>query len=168
MPKPTAEIKELIRELEEPFGRRNRSAGTKLKPTDGETNDFRYSNFDASADGLPPKVKKIDGLPKTKDQGLRYKYLWIINNDGLFLQLEATPNPAAARGCICHTNLTAGAKAYQGGELWFHEDGTLYVNYSSGRYGAETKKQRNGVLKYFGEVGYTKVKLMPDLKETDE
>lgn len=170
MPKPTEEIKKLIRELEEPFGRRNRAAGTNLKPKKGETDDYRASNFDATEKGgqLPPRAKKISILPKTKTEGLRHKYLWVINDDGLFIQLEATPNPNAERQCICHTNLTNGEKAYQGGEIWFHEDGTVYINYASGRYGASTKEHRQGVLQYFREVGYSKLKVMPDLKEDDE
>lgn len=170
MPKPNAEIKELIRELEEPFARRNRrNTGDPKSLLSGESDDFTKSNFDATDAGgrLPPTAKKIKVLPETKEEGKYHRYLWIINDDGLFMQLEATPNPAAERKCLCHTNLTAGEKAYQGGELWFHTDGTLYLNYDSGRYGAETKKQRDGVRKYFDEVGYKQVKIMPPLKETD-
>lgn len=168
MPKPTEEIKQLIRQLEEPFARRNRAAGTKLKPGRGEADDFTAKNYDATEDGLPKGVKKIKKLPETKKQGMLYKYLWIINDNGLFLQLEDTPNPNAERGCICHTNLTKGEKAYQGGELWFHEDGTVYVNYASGRYGASTPDHQKGVLQYFEAVGYAKVKVMPALKEDEE
>jgi hypothetical protein len=78
-----------------------------------------------------------------------------VNDDGLFLQLEDTPNLAAKRKCICHTNLTAGKKAYQGGELWFVSKHEVVINYNSGRFGAEDDGQMDAVLAYFEEVGYT-------------
>ena len=53
------------------------------------------------------------------------KYLWIIDQQGLRIIYEMTPNPLAARGCVCHTNITGKRKALQGGELWFGEDNTI-------------------------------------------
>ena len=45
----------------------------------------------------------------------------------------------------------------QGGELWFGTDGVVYINYSSGRYGAFTDEHRQTVLDYFYYVEYEKV-----------
>lgn len=89
------------------------------------------------------------------------KYLWIIDKSGLKLIPKATPNPYAARGVVCHTNITGGDPAYQGGELWFGADGNVYVNNRSGRYGANTLAQRDAVLDYFRSLGLNPVQLRP-------
>jgi len=84
-------------------------------------------------------------------------YLWVIDEEGLRVILEATPNPLSARGCVCHTNITGRRKAYQGGELWFGTDSVIYLNNQSGRFKAITLDQRQAVLDYFQQVGFSVV-----------
>jgi hypothetical protein len=88
-----------------------------------------------------------------------HKYLWIIDQKGLRVILERTSNPDAVRGYVCHTNITGGGKALQGGELWFDFSGTIYLNYKSGRYGANSEEHREAVLEYFQRLGFTVVQL---------
>lgn len=152
MPRPSDAIKGRIGPLQGPFERLSRRNGTSKTPDVGESEDFRRTNYDATDDGAPDGVSKVKG---TGPFGREHRYLWIINDDGLFLQLEATPNPKAARKCLCHTNLTAGKKAYQGGELWFVKNDAVVINFSSGRYGADENDQMDAVVEYFEQVGYT-------------
>lgn len=122
--------------------------------------------YDATQGGLPPNVllTPTDGIP---DQPFEGKYLWVITVQGLFLLLENTPNPDAERGVVCHTNITGGKPALQGGELWFGDDKQVYINFKSGRYGAYDNdvtvvlRYRQAVLAYFSSVGYQVVQLPP-------
>jgi hypothetical protein len=87
------------------------------------------------------------------------KYLWIIDNQGLRIILENTPNPLADRKCVCHTNITGMRKAMQGGELWFGLNNTIYLNNQSGRFKANSADQREAVLEYVRRLGFTVVQL---------
>lgn len=78
----------------------------------------------------------------------------------MYLILESTPNPYAARLVMCHINITGGKAALQGGELWFGTDGVIYINYKSGRYGAMTDEHRQTVVEYFNYVKYERVVVM--------
>jgi hypothetical protein len=75
--------------------------------------------------------------------------------------LESIPNPEAQKkGVVCHTNITGGKPALQGGELWFGDDDKVYLNHYSGRYGAITVEHRQAVLAYFTSLGITVVPLV--------
>ena len=82
------------------------------------------------------------------------RYLWIIDALGLKILLESIENPYSSRRKMVHTNITGGANALQGGELWFSEEGKVYINNRSGRYGANTLKQREAILEYFRAIGF--------------
>lgn len=91
------------------------------------------------------------------------KYLWIIDEQGLKVMPESTPNPYSDRKIVCHTNITGGAPALQGGELWFGDDGKVYLNYKSGRYGAKIGSlgtaHRIAVLEFFRSLSFDPVTL---------
>ena len=97
------------------------------------------------------------------DRPIQSKYLWIIDEQGLKLILESTPNEYADRGIVCHTNITGGAKALQGGELWFGDDKKVYINYKSGRYGAGIGKQaaphKVAILEFFRSLNFDPIAL---------
>ncbi len=82
------------------------------------------------------------------------RYLWVIDEDGVRLIREETPNTAAVRGIMCHTNITGGKPAFQGNELWFGSDNTLYINFLSGRYGSNDPVHQSAVLDYFRSLGF--------------
>lgn len=82
-------------------------------------------------------------------------YLWVIDVDGLHVILESTRNPAASRGCVCHSNISAGAPALQGGELWFLSPDSIVINFRSGRYGAETIGHEDAVIEHWQSLGFT-------------
>ena len=106
--------------------------------------------YDASKDGKPEDVRIALGDVLDDDA----KYLWIINDKGLFLLWEPTYANPSTRHMVCHTNLTAGEPAYQGGQLWFLEDGSVIIDFHSGRYGATSNLEEDVVVAYFKLVGY--------------
>lgn len=156
MPKPTNEQLGNLGELVLPFQR----TGFKRKILAGEDikDTFLPFIYDATEDSLPSNVLFAQVRDIMNGEAELQKYLWIINTDGLFIIPEQTINKDADRGIVCHTNITGGEKAIQGGELWFCSDGTIYINNKSGRYGATTLKERQAILEYFEYVGYKNVK----------
>ena len=107
---------------------------------------------------IPPDVLRQD-TDNVDASSQDKKYLWVIDSEGLRVIPEITPNPLAARGCVCHTNITGRRKALQGGELWFGVDDTVYINNQSGRFKAVTLDQRQAVLDYFRQLGFSVVQL---------
>ena len=127
---------------------------------DGEDIIFIDYIIDAGREGNPASIVRTNpALITNGDIPMDGKYLWIIDESGLKLLAESTRNPFAARKVVCHTNITGGEKAYQGGECWFGTDNNVYINNRSGRYGAQTLAQRNAILDYFRAMGYTPIQL---------
>lgn len=154
MPLPTNQEKIALGGLSMPFERYNiRHPQEKRYLLDGETKPMPDALYDATFDGRP------EGVRLTTADGLNddCKYLWVISDEGLWIALEATPNPQAARKKLCHSNITEGKPAYQAGELWFLEDGRVVINAMSGRYGSREVAHIEHNLAYFRSVGYEKV-----------
>lgn len=107
---------------------------------------------------IPADCLRCDS-PEPRSLPTDCKYLWIIDQQGLRVVRELTPNPLAARGCVCHTNITGQRKAFQGGELWFGTDNIIYLNNQSGRSKAITIAQQQAVLAYFRRPGFSVVQL---------
>jgi hypothetical protein len=80
------------------------------------------------------------------------RYLWVLDDEGLKIILEKTPC-SSDRGHACHSNITQGRKAYHGGELWFHNEQEISLNFFSGRYNTRTKEQDEAVMEYFQSLG---------------
>jgi hypothetical protein len=76
---------------------------------------------------------------------------------------EKTPNTLRGaarpdRPYVCHTNITGSQKAYIGGEMYFCQDGNIYVNFSSDRYGvAATETNKQMAIQYMEECGYQNI-----------
>lgn len=155
MPKPTPDQLNNLGELVQPFER----TGFKRKVLEGEALKIPFlpSIYDATDNNYPENVLRAAPQNILNGEAELAKYLWIISTDGLVIIPEQTPNQNAARGVVCHTNLTEGKAAIQGGELWFGEDDVVYINNKSGRYGATTLKEREAILEYFQSVGYKNI-----------
>jgi len=94
-------------------------------------------------------------------------YLWVIDDTSIKIILESTPNTKRGeelpnKPFVCHTNITGCKPAYIGGELHFCENGIMYVNFSSDRYGRpETQEKKQMAIQYMRDVGYNAV-ITPD------
>lgn len=116
-------------------------------------------------DKLYPSINCKDKLPddiifKTEENTKESTYLWVIDQEGnILILLEQTINSDSNRGHICHSNITGGNEAYQGGELWFIDKKSITINRKSGRYGGN-KDQEKYIIEYFELHGYN-VNIVP-------
>lgn len=158
-------ISDLIKRLGEPvlpYGRLSQSQ----ELLDGECDDYSPKTENHSTNGKPNLTYNITleecadklKLPSEK------KFLWLIDFDedkNLRLRLipEQTENKNRKhKPIVCHSNFTQCGEALQGGECWWcDETETIYINPSSGRYGAVSVEQWDAVLEFFGFAGYKKV-----------
>jgi hypothetical protein len=143
---------ELLSKLEPkvlPFGKSNTPNRKLLK---GE--EIQYPNYNGNSGGIPENVIYYNNS-SPQDKNLKEStYLWVIDKDGnILILLEQTLNLISPRGHVCHTNITGGKEAYQGGELWFIDDTTIVINQKSGRYGG-TEEQMKYIVEYFELSGY--------------
>ncbi|MBL9104893.1 MAG: hypothetical protein JNL82_28365 [Myxococcales bacterium] len=99
-------------------------------------------------DLLPGRRGTLDG-----------KYLWVITPSEVPVILETAPHarpPPLQSGVAKHTNLTGGAPACCGGELWvdpvFSE--CLYVNGGSGRYQPRSPEELEDAVGVFEGLGF--------------
>lgn len=104
--------------------------------------------------GTAPAHNVRTGFPP-RQRGGEYtnRYLWVIDDRGIPYILEA---PLSVLQCSLpkHTNLTAGGRAYVGGELWFSDHESMYVSGGSGRYPPENARQLADAVDVFGSYGY--------------
>ena len=93
-------------------------------------------------------------------------YLWVIDEMSIKIILELTSNEKRRkarpeRPYVCHTNITACKQAYIGGELYFCENGKIYINFASDRYGnPESVDKEDMVVAAMAHMGYNNVEII--------
>jgi hypothetical protein len=113
-----------------------------------------------SAEGLnelessPFAAAKTAAPPRKAGEGETTKYLWVVTPTNVPFALELLPEVQLQRGRLSHTNLTAGAQAYSGGEMWFTDPSIVVINGGSGRYPPRSVIELNDVAKAFKATGY--------------
>jgi hypothetical protein len=166
-----------------PFGR---TSNPNREPADEEIIDFSNHAYDAIDDGSPnPTTHHIAAnevkITATVNEDLGISedaidipknkmFIWLIYRKDNLLHFKLIPdnfentvgkNKIGGRPNACHSNLSAGGKALQGGECWWCEEiKTMYVNNRSGRYGAVTIEQWKAVKDFFHHVKYANVVLI--------
>ena len=102
-----------------------------------------------------PAQTDAPGVPDDRDT----RHLWVIWPSGVPYVLERAPNVQTplASGVAKHSNLTGGAPASCGGELWVDsiDPSKLYVNGASGRYGPRTAQQLEDAVLLLRSRGFT-------------
>lgn len=94
-------------------------------------------------------------VPPTGGQNSEKRFLWVIRESDIpFIREYATVEPPLESGRCKHTNLTGGAAAYCGGEVWFASDRWLILNGGSGRYPPKDAKELETVVVSFEQAGY--------------
>jgi hypothetical protein len=101
---------------------------------------------------FPAPVAGRPGFPEGK-------HLWLILPTDVPVILETAPNaqpPPLQSGCAKHTNLTGGAPACCGGELWVDavSASRLYINGGSGRYQPRTPIELEDAVQVFESFGF--------------
>lgn len=127
-----------------------------LGPSDGV---FDLEAGPAMATATVLLEDRVDPLPHgSPDEG---RHLWVIAKAGAPALLEEAPNvkPPLQLKKAKHTNLTGGAEAYCGGEVWFDpdDDTTIYVNGASGRYGPQKREDLEDAVSFFRHLGFNVV-----------
>lgn len=123
-----------------------------------ETGVYNATNNNEPPDIIKITLQELRILQDPAMEILEKKYLWVIQEDGIRIIKEITPNlRRSPKKYVCHTNLTGAQKALQGGELYFCEDGSIYINNKSDRYGCwkdgrDGNQQKNMVLTYLRTI----------------
>lgn len=102
-----------------------------------------------------PAATPVKGRPDE----IAARHLWVIWGEGLPYLHELAPQVQRPleSGVAKHTNLTGGAPASSGGELWVDplDDSKLYVNGASGRYGPRTPQQLEDAVALMRGLGFS-------------
>jgi hypothetical protein len=116
-----------------------------------------FSVADGVAELLPPPAEPFEaGIPpRARGNGIA-KYLWVVTPSAVpYVLEEGTSGKLTKRGYAAHTNLTGGDDAHVGGELWFRDANSFYLNGKSGRYGPRSKTELEAVVMAFAAGGYS-------------
>lgn len=97
---------------------------------------------------------ELSSIPRSySDRGKLY--LWVVAANDVPFALESVAfGQTLETGKIKHTNLTGGAKAHCGGELWFVSQDELLLSASSGRYGPQSEQEMANVVEAFKNEGF--------------
>ena len=88
--------------------------------------------------------------PIVDDPAREKKYLWVIRE-----RIVPFAKEISTGGIIKHSNLTGGGQAYCGGEVWFADRASIYLNGGSGRYPCEDNEQLLSEVKdFYMTLGY--------------
>lgn len=159
-------------QLINPFDRSPNKTIDDLKDGEIESNICEHLVHVVEWDGDPPNIIKLtkEEINDLKDDFLSFRtkqrtlyrekcFLWAIDNESLKIVREKIWNVKRAHDpdYICHTNLTNGGMAYIAGEVLFGEDGNVYINYFSDRYGGRNTPEElwNAAKEIFKDLGYT-------------
>ena len=105
--------------------------------------------------GPAPNPSAKNGAAPTKSRESEdTKYLWVIAERDVPIALEQENKAKLQRGYLSHTNLTGGADAHSGGELWFTEASVLILNGGSGRYTPRSEIELEEAALAFKAMGY--------------
>ena len=103
--------------------------------------------------GTAPVRNVRTGVPPRRRGQPTNRYLWVIDDNGIPYIFEA-PIPVLQNNWPKHTNLTAGGRAYLGGELWFRDHESIYVSGGSGRYPPRNPQHLADAADVFRSYGY--------------
>lgn len=94
--------------------------------------------------GCPPRGTREKGSAR---------YLWVIDDTGIPYIFEIR-YPLLENTVPKHTNLTGGAPAYMGGELWFFTSESIYFSGGSSRYAPRNAEHLDDAATVFEDYGY--------------
>lgn len=98
------------------------------------------------------------GHPPIRDRGENTnKHIWLVAPLDVRYALEVSetlPYIGHRGRCLTHTNLSGGAKAHCGGELWFLDKASIVINGGSGRYPPRGEDELDAAAHLFLEYGY--------------
>jgi hypothetical protein len=82
-------------------------------------------------------------------------YLWLVRTDDVKICLEnGQLGKSTVRTRLSHTNLSGNALAHCGGELWFRDAKSIYLNGGSSRFTARSSAELEAIVHGFRAAGY--------------
>jgi len=142
---------------------------------EAHNNAFTYAIHNGIDNGLPTTPEKILTTQERDEyrilEGRKYLekcYLWVIDEVSIKIMWEKTPNilrgaAIPEKAYVCHTNITGCQKALAGGEMYFCEDGNIYINFSSDRYGYRgTDERKKRVIEVMEYMEYKNIQLIKE------
>ena len=106
----------------------------------------------------PAENVRLGAPPSSRRRPGENAYLWVIDSRGIPYIIERSM-PSLGGNTPKHTNLTGGAAAYVGGEMWFSDGENLYLSGSSGRYPPINENHLNNAVRVFESYNYRVVSL---------
>jgi hypothetical protein len=108
---------------------------------------------------LPPaqatQFPRVKAVPTTRATAPPGRHLWVIRPADMPVALEACAwGTTLQSGCIKHSNLTGGADAHSGGEMWFTGEDHIAINAASGRYGAQSEQEFDVIVDALRRAGF--------------
>ena len=113
----------------------------------------------SGADGVrtlepaPAENVRLGAPPSSRRRLGENTYLWVIDSRGIPYIIKRSMSSLGGN-TPKHTNLTGGAAAYVGGEMWFLNGENLYLSGSSGRYPPINENHLNDAVKVFESYNY--------------
>lgn len=154
-------------------GQEGKSRELNVLEGEGDTQLYADLITDGKDNGFPKQFHEMHYISEDEvqfhkiDKGNSYAlkcYLWVIDQKSIKILWEMTTNlkrknSNQKKPIVCHTNITGkDGQAYIGGEMYFCKNGSIYVNFCSGRFGivaSETKK--NMAIKYMEDCGFKNI-----------
>jgi len=99
---------------------------------------------------------EMQSEPRCNESAAEGRMLWVVGQDSMPVAIERGPwGRTLKSGEIKHSNLSGGRSAHSGGEMWRIKDQGLLINASSGRYGAESNEELDGVVEILRTMGFS-------------
>ena len=163
MPPLTKDQKKLLGKLIDPFERSKKDPELKtIRDGERERDPFTDKIYDGVDNKKPPdcvtlSLEEVEKHIKTKGRYKEKCFLWVLDDVSIKIIREKTLNTLRTHDSqyVCHTNLTGAGRAYVGGEMFFGQDGNIYINPFSDRYGNPPSQTWQVALDYIRSVGYS-------------
>jgi hypothetical protein len=121
----------------------------RMRPEDGML-DLESGSLDQLI-----QIEIVDKPPTSREEAHEGRFLWVVRSDDAPTALE---HCAWGRNLetkkVKHSNLTGGAPAHSGGELWVVQGKGVLVNANSGRYGANTPEELAAFVEALRGLGF--------------
>lgn len=142
---------------------------------EAHNDEFQYAIYNGIDDGRPTTPYLEVTIEEKESErilkGRKFKrkcYLWVIDETSIKIILEKTPNilrgsSISNKNYVCHSNITGCNPALAGGEMYFCEDGNIYMNFASDRYGYRGRDERKqNLISVMEHMLYKNIVLLKD------
>lgn len=103
----------------------------------------------------PVSLSSESFATKVEDLSEEQKFLWVIGGNYVKIALESgDAGKKTKRTRLSHSNFTGGDDAFAGGELWFKDVNSIWINGGSSRYTPRSLEELESITEAFRSSGY--------------